>query len=259
MRWCGTVLATFGFIAFGVPRCADAQAETEATENDVSNFEDSASELTDKLAQLKALLDAKGDVDPDLKAKLDGLQSQLASLGLGDLGGSGYSSVPVKELQEFLTSCVGLTMKRVGASRPATIGTLKRLANGKLTPTEAATQDFWRMTATCINHLTELELQQAKGGGLQKLPNQYVEMSKKPEAEKGVLDLDQHIWKELKSVAIALVGVQEDAPKPPMIYGLIAAVPLVCVLGFLGKKFFDMQAEQDGKKNKKKRDGKKSK
>merc|ERR1719253_303812 len=50
-------------------------------------FVDSAKELNEKLAQLKALLDAKGEgADPALKERLQGLQQQLQGLGLDGLG-----------------------------------------------------------------------------------------------------------------------------------------------------------------------------
>merc|ERR1712187_804483 len=123
---------------------------------------------------------------------------------------------------------------------------------------DAAPMELWRMTATCINELTEQELQQFKNGKLKQLPKTYVEMSKKPEAEKQVLELEENVWKELKTIATALVGDREE-PKPPWMFGLLAGIPFVLVIGFLGKKFFDMQAEKDSKKDKKKRGGKKSK
>merc|ERR1711988_750631 len=149
--------------------------------------------------QLKALLDAKGDTaDPDLKERLAGLQSQLGALGLGDLGnlGAGAGSLPPsKELQEFLTSCVAMSMKRIGDSRSSVITALRLLVKDKLTPADAATMELWRMTATCINELTEQELQQFKNGKLRQLPKTYVDLSKKPEATKQVTDLEENVWK----------------------------------------------------------------
>lgn len=88
--------------------------------------------------------------------------------------------------------------------------------------------------------------------------NRTWKCQKKPEAEKQCRELDDSIWKELKVIAAALVGNQEE-PKPPVIFGLLAGIPVLLVVGFLAKKFFDMQAEKDAKKDKKKREGKKSK
>jgi len=235
-------------------------SDPETTPEDAAKLEDSAQELSQKLEQLKALLDAKGDTaDPDLKERLAGLQSQLGALGIGDLGANLGAALPqTKEVQEFLTSCVAMSMKRIGSQKASVLNALRLLAKDKLKPEDAAMMDIWRMTATCINELTEQELQQFKNGKLSQLPKTYVEMSKKPEAEKQCRELDDGIWKELKVIATALVGDQEE-PKPPVIFGLMAGIPVVLVVGFLAKKFFDMQAEKDAKKDKKKREGKKSK
>lgn len=245
---------------------ADESAETaEAAASPEANvaIEDSAAELGQKLEQLKALLDAKGEnADPELKAKLDGLQSQLSSLGLGDLvGGLGSNSQALpdsKELQEFLTACVMLSMKRAGDSRSSTLAALRLLVRGKLTPAEAAEMELWRMTATCINELTEQELQQFKNGKLRKLPNSYVELAKKPEATKQVTDLEENVWKQLAIISQAIVGAPEDQPQQPVYLGMLFAIPLLGVFGFLGKKFMDMQAAKN-KPKEKKREGKKSK
>jgi len=236
----------------------------EVSLEDASKIEDSANELNQKLEQLKALLDAKGEnADPDLKAKLAGLQSQLSALGLGDLAGGfgdgGSSSLPdSKELQEFLTACVMLSMKRAGDSRQSTLAALRLLARDKLTTTEAADMELWRMTATCINELTEEELKQFKNGQLRKLPMSYVELSKKSEATKQVTDLEPNVWNQLKIISLAITGSPEDQPQQPIYVGMLAAIPMLGAVGFLGKKFMDMQAEKN-KPKEKKREGKKSK
>jgi len=241
-----------------------AEAEAAAAPEAGMAMEDSAAELGQKLEQLKALLDAKGaNADPDLKAKLDGLTAQLSSLGLGDLmGGSGAGGGDAlpdsKELQEFLTACVMLSMKRAGDSRSSTLAAFRHLVRGKLTPVEASEMEVWRMTATCINELTEQELQQFKAGKLRKLPNSYVEMSKKPEATKQVTDLEENVWKQLAVISQAIVGAPEDAPQQPVYLGMMMAIPLLGAFGFLGKKFMDMQKEKK-KPKEKKREGKKSK
>lgn len=232
----------------------------EAAASEAVNMEDSASELSQKLEQLKALLDAKGDnADPDLKARLAGLSSQLASLGLGDMA-DGLGGVPQsKELTEFLTVCVGLSMKHMTStsSKSQAVTALKLLVKDKLKPEQAKSMDMWKLTATCINELTEQELAQFKKHKLAKLPKVYVDAAKKPEAEKQVLELDEQIWGELKVIATALVGDEEEPP-PPIIPGILAGVLFLGAVGFLGKKFMDMQSANE-KKDKKKREGKKSK
>jgi len=235
--------------------------ETAAPPQETVAIEDSAAELGQKLEQLKALLDAKGEnADPELKANLDGLSGQLSALGLGDiLGGEAAPSLPdSKELQEFLTACVMLSMKVAGDSKSSTLGALRYLVRGKLTPAEASEMELWKMTATCINELTEQELQQFKSGKLRKLPKNLIELSKKPEATKQVIDIEDNVWKQLAVISQAIVGAPEDQPKQPIYLGMMFAIPLLCVFGFLGKKFMDMQTAKKKPKDKK-REGKKSK
>jgi len=211
--------------------------------------------LSDKLAQLKALLDAKGEgADPELKARLDSLQGQLGALGLGDMiGGEGMA--PSKELTEFLTGCVAMSLRRAGAQRPATIGALRRLAEDKLSREEAAKLNLWKMVGACINDLTQQELEQFKAGKLQQLPKAYVEMSKKPEAEEAVTKIDDSMWNELRTISKALLKEligNTDEQKPPVMFALMFAIPLLGAFAFLAKKFMDMQAETGTKKEKKK-------
>merc|ERR1719163_951729 len=72
--------------------------EGQTDEEKGQAFADSAKELQEKLAQLRALLDAKGEgADPGLKEKLAGLESQLKGLGLEELTGGGTQNSP--ELQ----------------------------------------------------------------------------------------------------------------------------------------------------------------
>jgi len=116
---------------------AASEDSAEGDEEKGAAFVDSARELQEKLAQLKALLDAKGEgADPGLKEKLAGLESQLSSLGLDSLTGGGAGSNP--ELTEFLGACVAMSMRRAGMQRPATLGALRKLVENKLPPAEAA-------------------------------------------------------------------------------------------------------------------------
>jgi len=255
-------------LSIGVPKsslCALAEEDVQVTEEagdategegeDGANLEDSAQELSDKLAQLKALLDAKGEgADPELKARLDSLQGQLGALGLGDMINGGGMQ-PSQELTEFLTGCVAMSLRRAGAQKPATISALKRLAGDKLSREEAAKLDLWKMVGACINDLTQQELEQFKEGKLVQLPKAYVEMSKKPEAEEAVIKIEDAMWSELKTISTALlaqmVGNTEDS-KPPVMFGALFAIPLLGAFGFLAKKFMDMQSETGTKKEKKK-------
>jgi hypothetical protein len=225
-------------------------------------FVDSARELQEKLAQLKALLDAKGDdTDPALKEKLSGLENQLKGLGLDGLdGGSG----PNPELTEFLSACVAMSMRRAGMQRPSTLSALRRLADGKLPPAEAAKNEFWRMVGVCVGDFREDEFAEFKQGKIKILPKSHVEASKTPEAEKKVLEIDAQNWEQLKSISAGLLkelsggGNQE---KPPFAMGWLALIPVVLAVAFLGKLFMDMQSREKEAANKKasKREGKKSK
>merc|ERR1719327_2057576 len=98
------------------------------------------------------------------------------------------------------TGCVAMSMRRVGVKRPSTLGILKRLADGKMTKEEASKVDLIKMVGTCVNEFTEQELKDFKAGKLQVLPKAYVEASKKPEAEKNVLEIEDGIWKELQKI-----------------------------------------------------------
>lgn len=249
----------------GASTGADA-ASGDGAEAKGADFSESAKDLGEKLNQLRALLDAKGeDADPALKERLAGLQSQLSALGIGDaLGGGGGSAIPSSpELTEFLSGCVAMSMRRVGVKRPSTLGALRRLVDGKMSPSEAAKVDLYRMIGVCVNEFTEDELTQFKAGKLTVLPKSYVDASKKPTAEEHVKNLDENIWKELRVIAAGLlkeiVGDTEQSQVPYYV-GLLGAVPVVLMVGFLARKFFDMQREKVEKSEKKeKRSGKKSK
>merc|ERR1719263_45668 len=148
-----------------------------------------------------------------------------------------------------------MSLRRAGAQKPATIGALRKVAEDKVSREEAAKLDLWKMVGACVNDLTQQELEQFKEGKLQQLPKAYVEMSKKPEAEEAVIQIEEAMWSELKTISTALlqqlVGNTEDN-KPPVMFGALFAIPLLGVFGFLAKKFMDMQAETDTKKDKKK-------
>merc|ERR1719359_64343 len=131
-------------------------------------------------------------------------------------------------------------MRRVGIKKPSTIGALRRLADGKLPPEEAAKIDLYRMVGVCVNEFTEEELSQFKAGTLTMLPKIHVDASKKPAAEEYVKGLDANIWKELRTIAGGLVRelVGDDPDSSVNFYvGLVWAVPVVLMVGFLAQKF----------------------
>jgi len=244
------------------------EGEGEALSEEDANakaaaYIDSAKELQEKLGQLKALLDAKGDdADPALKERLKGLEQQLSGIGLGGggLGGGEVGSSP--ELTEFLGGCVSMSVRRVGLQRPSTMNALARMTEGKMTPAEASHNELWRMIGVCISEYTEDEFEDFKRGKTTVLPKPYVEKAKSAEAEAMVTSIEEGVWKELKVIAKSLLGqMTQDKEKPPMEYGYLAGIPMLLMIGFLVKKFLDMQKDKDdkaAKKEKKKDSGKKS-
>jgi len=224
-------------------------AEAKAQE-----YMNSANDLQDKLAQLKALLDAKGEgADPELKARLAGLESQLSSLGLGSLTGGPTAGVSSPELTEFLSACVAMTVRRAGLQRPSTLNALASVADGKMAPADAKQNDIWRQVATCIGQFTEDEFEQFKAGQLSALPKSYVELAKKEDGDKALSDLDEGVWKELSTIAAGLVKeLGAGKEKPPVFYGLIACIPAGLAVIFLTKKFLDMQNSHKEREQKRK-------
>jgi len=232
----------------------EAKEEGSPDEQKGEEFVDSARELQEKLGQLRALLDAKGEgADPALKERLQGLESQLKTLGLDGLGGGGAGSSP--ELTEFLSACVAMSMRRVGMQRPATLGALRKLVQGKLPPAEAAKNELWRMVAVCITDFKEDELQSYKSGKVKILPKVYVDESKKPEAEKKVLEIDDQVWEELRKISdgllLELQGDPANAEKPPFSIAYLFFIPFLGAIGFLAYLFMNMQNSKEAKNSKK--------
>jgi len=219
-------------------------------------FVDSAKELQEKLGQLRALLDAKGEgADPGLKERLAGLETQLKTLGLDGLGGAGAAS---PELTEFLGACVAMSLRRAGMQRPATLGALKRLVQKKLPPAEAAKDELWRMVAVCITEFKEDEFASFKAGKVKILPKSYVDESKKPEAEKKVLEIEDQVWDQLRTISAGLLeeltGNQAQVQTEGTL-GYILMIPFLGVCGLMAYGFMQMQNKGDGKKDKKKKGG----
>jgi len=232
----------------------EAKEEGSPDEAKGQEFVDSARELQEKLGQLRALLDAKGEgADPALKERLQGLESQLKTLGLDGLGGGVAGANP--ELTEFLGACVAMSMRRVGMQRPATLGALRKLVQGKLPPAEAAKNELWRMVAVCITDFKEDELQSYKSGKVKILPKVYVDESKKPEAEKKVLEIDDQVWEELRKISdgllLELQGDPANAEKPPFSIAYLFFIPFLGAIGFLAYLFMNMQNDKETKNAKK--------
>lgn len=227
-------------------------SEEEMSEAKAAGIVDSARELQEKLAQLRALLDKKGDgADPALKERLDGLTQQLSGLGLGSLTGEEQPSSP--ELQEFLSSCVMMSMRRSGMQRPATIGALAKLADKTITPERAGDFELVRMVATCVNELSDVELSDFKKGKLQVLPKNLAEKAAAPESKAEVLKMDAPVWAELQVVAAVMqkqIMGDAEVQKPPIMQGLLAGVPVLGMVIFLVTKFKEMQKREVTKKDK---------
>jgi len=250
--------------AEGEAAAAGEGEEVAGTEEEKGQkFVDSARELQEKLGQLKALLDAKGEgADPGLKEKLAGLEDQLKSLGLDSItGGGAVGSNP--ELTEFLGACVAMSMRKAGMQRPSTLSALRRLVDDKMTPEEASKNELWRMVGVCVGEFREDEFVNYKAGKVKMLPKAYVDASKKPEAEAKVMEIDAQVWAELKKISEKLlkeiVGTK-PAEKPAEFASYVAMVPLFLIFAFLGKMFIDMQRRKGEEKEKKpKKDSKKGK
>jgi len=251
----------------GAEAAAPAEGEEAAAEGSEGSdeekgqkFVDSAKELQEKLGQLKALLDAKGEgADPGLKDRLAGLESQLKDLGLDGLTGGGGSN---PELTEFLGACVAMSMRRAGMQRPATLGALRKLVENKLAPADAAQNELWRMVAVCVADFREDEFSDFKAGRIKILPKSYVDASKKPEAEKKVMEIDAQVWDELRKISDGLLTELSgggNTEKPPFNAAYLAMIPLGIVFAYLGKSFMDMQKRGEEKSKKGKKEGKKSK
>mmetsp|Transcript_109389 Transcript_109389/g.214405 ORF Transcript_109389/g.214405 Transcript_109389/m.214405 type:complete len:121 (+) Transcript_109389:2-364(+) len=116
-----------------------------------------------------------------------------------------------------------------------------------------------RLVAVCLNDLTEEQLRSHIAGQLMSLPQTMVERSGRPEAGEAVLGIEPELWKELQTVAKAVLeqlASESSVERLPVAYGLLAMIPLLLVVGFLGKKFKDMQKEQAAKKEKSKKKNK---
>jgi len=230
---------------------APAEGNGEA-EMDPATFAESAKELQDKLAQLTALLDAKGDdVDPQFQERLVGLKEQISKLNLGGLQGNDGGGIG-----ELVGGCAALAMRRAGMSKPSTMSQMRRIASGKLSQSQAAELELMRMITVCIYEMSTEELQLFKAGKLSILPSGMALKAAEQEAKQQVVDMEADMFSEVQTVAKGLIeqmgGEQKDSGLP-MTYGVLAAVPLLCIFAFLGKKFMDMQKREEGRKDKSKK------
>lgn len=180
--------------------------------------DDNHAELQQKLGQLKALLDAKGG---DLNAEQKELLSKLGDLDQYADSTSGTEQGEAKqregddvaelgaspELNEILSTCVTLSMSHFGSRhRSTTMGSLKRLAEGDLPPSSAATLNkFWRMVAVCITEITEDDIAQSKSGEVAALPPSWVAKASDKSSKELVAGLDLQMWVGLQGIASAVL------------------------------------------------------
>jgi len=232
----------------------EKKEEGEGSTEDAQAYLDSASELKDKLAQLQELISARGEKgDPDLNAKLEGLSKQLEGLGLDGLGGGVGQS---RELTEFLSGCVSMSIRKAGIQRSGTISALKKVANKEIDLAGAAELELWKYVGVCVNDLTDGELADYKRGDLRELPKAMVTAAQQEGAQEKVTSIDANVWKELQTIAKAMLDdLAGNKEQPPTMIGALFAIPLIGIFAFLAKKFMDMQNKdttkpKDKKKNK---------
>jgi hypothetical protein len=253
------------FPSLVLARAEDADAEDTAVDEDASGddasnaanvdkFSNSAKEVQDKLGQLRALLDQRGDsADPKLKEQLEQLEAQLKGLDLSSLANPAGSDEGVTKL---MGACAMLSVKRAGAQRPSTMAGLRRLSDSSLSKQDAADSEISRMIVACVNELTGDQLDQYTGGALQMLPKEIANKASTPEARDYLTQLDDTLWGHLQVTAKTLYeqlreqrGGGEDLATSNYI-GLLALLPMVAIALFIGKKFYDMQQMQGAKKDK---------
>lgn len=247
-------------------RAEDADAEDTAVDEDASGddasnaanvdkFSNSAKEVQDKLGQLRALLDQRGDsADPKLKEQLEALEAQLKGLDLSSLAAPAAGSD--EAVKKLMTACAMLSVKRAGAQRPSTMAGLRRLSDSSLSKKDAADSEVSRMIVACVNELTGDQLDQYTDGALQMLPKEIVNKASAPEARDYLTALEDTLWGHLQVSAKTLFeqlreqrGGGEDLATSNYI-GLLALLPVGAIALFIGKKFYDMQLSQGAKKDK---------
>mmetsp|Transcript_26078 Transcript_26078/g.35172 ORF Transcript_26078/g.35172 Transcript_26078/m.35172 type:complete len:318 (+) Transcript_26078:37-990(+) len=221
-----------------------------------------AKELKEKLGLLTELLVKKhgAGADPALKERLDGLSKQLENIGASLGGLDTDSSARNNAEQQVLAACVALAMWRAGPKHTATFKALRRMASGSLKAEEASELPLMRMVAVCVTGLSDTEYQQFTAGKLGELPKSLADKAALPAAKAEVLALENEIpgvWDQLVTVASPMYDTMKEAAgkesgTPPIMYGLLAAIPLLLGFAFLGKKFFDMQRDLQEKNERKK-------
>lgn len=227
---------------------APAEGEAAAEEESPKDFAASMQELQDKMGQLKGLLEKRGDVDPALRERLEGLTKQLNGLGIG--GGDGGAAARKAE-QSVLTACLTLSLASAGPKKSSTFKAMGRLASGRVTKEEAADMELMKLVAVCVTGLSDKEYKKYTAGNLFTLPKHLTDKAAGKTARDEVLALEseiENVWKQIGDIAKPLYDTMREATGKgalPMWYGLVAAVPLIGAVGFLGKKFFDLQKSQE--------------
>merc|ERR1711972_859245 len=90
-------------------------------------------------------------------------------------------------------------------------------------------------------------------GKLTTLPSEMAQKAAAAEAKQQVLDMEPDMWTEVQTVSKGLLeqlGSSEKDSGLPVKFGLLAAVPLLWVIAFFGKKFMDMQKREEERKDK---------
>lgn len=204
----------------------------------------------------EALKEAGDGMDPALNARLKGL------LDLEDLDGEGGGEPSAAN--ELTGTCLVLAATRLGTKRSSTLAALERLGQEALPRAEAADIELARMTAVCINELetykfSEKEEAELKADKQAMLPDAFAVKAATAEGRQQVLDIPDTVWAELRTFSQTFhqktVG-EAQAYELPKGAGLFALIPVLFAVGFLGKKFMDIQNEkkvQKKEKSKKKR------
>jgi len=265
----------------GKPELSDAEKEALRAEAQVledkaveavkksdassKQFLKTAQALSEKLQGMKASLAAAGEnADPELAERVKNLEKDLKEMGLEYMQtvdeGSDKSRNP-QDVKDFLSACLILSVQKLGTQRAATQKSLQKLED-EVPAAGLAKDELWRMVAECVTSFTAEEFKDFKAGLIKRLPDAYVEASKKPEAEQKLLEVDANVWKLLKGVAKGLLVEMKGDPQapPPIGFGMLALIPVGLAVAFLFKLFRDMQMREEERKGKKdKKEAKKSK
>lgn len=141
------------------------------------------------------------------------------------------------------------------------------VAEGKADIARIQQDIFWRMTATCINMLTDSELQDNKVG---KMPQRIIRAAQHPNSGTAAADLFKEHGPELPKIVRELLDkLYGEGNAPPSLsdpnsgamgkaLSFLALILFVVGMGLLAFKFKEMQDRKHTAKKKKKEDKKKN-